>query len=111
MTGDFFINKTATRSICLLDLPTYLLSETRKYIDESSLTPKLFSQLTTEPPKPDDELYQGKKTNIQVHNYYFEKTPLSKVKNIVLENGFFTPQSFKKIFPLQKISNYLTDSL
>jgi translation initiation factor 2B subunit (eIF-2B alpha/beta/delta family) len=107
ITNEFFINKTGSRSIGLLKKPLYLISESRKVINEEVITPKLFKMLTSEKCKPSEELYNGKDERIKVYNLYFEQTPLDVVKGIITEKGMFKPwEVMNKTAAFQRLSGY-----
>jgi len=111
ITDNFFINKTGSYSITLLNKPVYIIAETRKIITEKNIDKRLFDILTTEKEKNPKELYTGNVKNIYPENYYFEKIPYKNVKGICLETGIFTPESiFKsKIFNNFKFSIFFNN--
>ncbi|NOX84994.1 MAG: hypothetical protein GXO86_03360 [Chlorobi bacterium] len=86
---DRFLNKAGSYSIALLfkdfRKPLYLLSEKRKKISATGLSPEQIEKLTVEKEKPATELIPDDTPGIRVHNLYFEFIPLSLVKYIFLD--------------------------
>jgi len=86
---DRFLNKAGSFSISLLfnyfQKPVYVLGERRKKISINNIGQQQLQKLTTETEKPESELFTGGNKRITVHNFYFEFTPLSLVKNVFLD--------------------------
>jgi translation initiation factor eIF-2B subunit delta len=84
----FFVNKTGTYPLCLmmkrLGKPVYVIAEERKKIDEKKTGTPEIEKLLNEYPKPAEELAGAVNGKIKVHNYYFEKIPLSLVDKLFI---------------------------
>ena len=98
ITNRFFINKTGSHSISLLKKPVYIISESRKIINEKLLNKQLFDLLTSEKEKNPKELYAGDLKNIEPKNYYFEKVPYTNIKSIIIENDIINPDNLNNRF-------------
>ncbi len=86
--NDFFVNKTGTYPLCLMmkefGKKVYVIAEERKKIDIRKTDGTLLNKLLAEHPKPENELAKINAGTIKVHNYYFEKIPLSSVNEVFL---------------------------
>ncbi len=91
ITPGFFINKTGSYSIVLLNKPVFLLAESRKLINTQKINNKLFHLLTEEKEKNPGELLPETNHKIRVLNYYFERVPLQFITGIFLETGLRKP--------------------
>jgi translation initiation factor 2B subunit (eIF-2B alpha/beta/delta family) len=80
-----FLNKAGTYPLSVFlhnhQKPVYVVGEPRKVFNVS---PGERPEFFTEKEKSAAELYRGK-SSMQVHNYYFDFTPLTLVKKLILE--------------------------
>ncbi len=84
-----FLNKTGTLPLTLLfrhfQKPVYVLAESRKKINTAAISEKRPGSFPDEQPKPAEEIMENPLPELHVHNYYFEKIPLSLIKQIFTE--------------------------
>jgi translation initiation factor 2B subunit (eIF-2B alpha/beta/delta family) len=82
---DKFLNKAGTYPLAILFhhhlKPVYVIAEPRKVFH---VKPEERPEFFTEKEKSTAELYQGK-SSLRVKNYYFDFTPLSLVRKLILE--------------------------
>lgn len=85
VTDHLFINKIGTYPLSLImkqeNKPVYVLSEIRKRMIGNNIS---WCEILTETPKPAKEIIENPDGFI-VHNYYFEATPLSLIKQVFTE--------------------------
>ncbi len=83
-----FLNKTGSLPIALTAIyfnkPIYVVSDSRKYISDTTKYPKLIRIFSDENIKPVEELWKHPPENINVLNFYFEFVP-----NTLVEKFFF----------------------
>ncbi len=93
----FFLNKIGTLPLALalghFHKPVYVLAESRKRIDNQDLSRERLRLFIEEPPKPAKELAENPVPELQLHNYYFEKIPLSLTKGVFMEEEKESPLS------------------
>ncbi|MCF8228582.1 MAG: hypothetical protein K9G58_06410 [Bacteroidales bacterium] len=89
---DHFVNKTGTHLYARLfhdsGKAAYVLSDSRKLINEKDLPPALFEVLKTEEEKDADELWKNAAPNVRLLNFYFEDIPNDLLNGFILESGF-----------------------
>jgi len=87
VTDDFFMNKVGTYPLSLMmrqeNKPVFVLSEIRKHRTGEELN---LMELLNEPPKPTEEI-SNDADGLTVHNYYFDATPLSLIKQVFTESN------------------------
>ncbi len=87
VTDDFFMNKVGTYPISLMmkqeNKPVFVLSENRKHRTGEELE---LMELLKETPKPTIEITNDP-NGFTVHNYYFDATPLSLIKQVFTESN------------------------
>lgn len=90
-----FINKAGSLLIALafhqFKKPTYVLSDTRRRLNEDICPPELLKKLTTEPQKPTDELWQFPPKEVTPINYFYDATPSELITNYITEKGAISP--------------------
>lgn len=88
---DGFINKSGSLPLCVtaryFNIPVYLTAETTKILSESERIVRIYAEDT-------HEIYNGKKDNINVENFYYERIPLELVHKIICEDGVFETSEF-----------------
>lgn len=86
VTDDFFINKVGTYPLSLMmkqeNKPAFVLSEIRKHRTGEEVD---LVELLKENPKPAKEITDDSE-GLTVHNYYFDATPLSLIKQVFTES-------------------------
>lgn len=86
VTDDFFMNKVGTYPLSLMmkqeNKPVFVLSEIRKHRTGEELD---LMELLNESPKPTEEIANDA-DGLTVHNYYFDATPLSLIKQVFSES-------------------------
>ncbi|MBE0649219.1 MAG: hypothetical protein IH595_00110 [Bacteroidales bacterium] len=86
VTDSFFINKVGTYPLSLMmkqeNKPVFVLAEIRKRRNDEEINPR---ELLVETPKDTNEIVENP-DGLSVHNYYFEATPLSLIKQVFTES-------------------------
>jgi len=86
VTDQFFINKVGTYPLALMmkqvNKPVFVLSEIRKQRTGEEVNQ---SELVAETPKSFKDIIENP-DGLTVHNYYFEATPLSLIKQVFTES-------------------------
>jgi translation initiation factor 2B subunit (eIF-2B alpha/beta/delta family) len=86
VTDTFFINKVGTYPLALMmkqeNKPVFVLAEIRKRRSSEEVNPK---ELLLEMPKSPKEIIENPE-GLTVHNFYFEATPLSLIKQVFTES-------------------------
>lgn len=87
VTDDFFMNKVGTYPLSLMmkqeNKPVFVLSENRKHRTGEELE---LMELLNETPKPAKEITDDP-DGLTIHNYYFDATPLSLIKQVFTESN------------------------
>ena len=87
-----FVNKTGTLPLAItakyFSIPLYIASETDKILKEINRSVRFH-------PENPNEIYNNKKTKLEVINYHFESIPYELVSKIICEDGVFETNEFK----------------
>lgn len=94
-----FINKAGSLLIALacnqFNKPTYVLTDTRRRLNEDNCPAELLEKLTTEPQKPTEELWQFPPKEVTPINYFYDATPSELVTNYITEQGAISPVAMR----------------
>ena len=86
-----FVNKIGTLPLAITakyyNIPLYLASETDKILKEIDRSVRFYLQ------NP-EEVYDNKKSKIEIINYHFESIPYEFVSKIICEDGAFETNEF-----------------
>lgn len=86
-----FVNKAGSLPLLLtarhFNIPVYLTADTWKILPEIEKAIKFVDQDLS-------EIYAEPHTEMQIHNYYFERIPLDLVTKVICENGVFEVNEF-----------------
>jgi len=95
ITENYFVNKAGTFQLSLLfnhyNKPVYVVADSRKMIPVNQLPEGLKHLLLEEKEKPPVELWKNPPENVHPVNFYFEKTPLSLISGLAMEDGIIKP--------------------
>jgi len=88
---DGFVNKAGSLPLLLtahhFNIPVYLAVDTWKILPEMEKAVKFIDRDAT-------EIYPAPKTQLEVHNFYFERVPLNLVTKVICEDGVFDVNEF-----------------
>ncbi|MCB2221117.1 MAG: hypothetical protein KQI35_12035 [Bacteroidetes bacterium] len=108
ITEKMFINKTGTFEIAALfnhqNKPVYVIGDSRKLIDTSTLPDPIAKHLLDESPKSPEEIWSEAPRDIKIKNYWFEATPHELVSGLSTESEWISPVKTIKKFSQDKIS-------
>lgn len=86
-----FVNKAGSLPLLLtarhFNIPVYLAVDTWKILPEMEKAVKFIDRDIA-------EIYADPQTEMQIHNYYFERVPLDLVTKVVCEDGVFEVNEF-----------------
>ncbi len=99
---DYFVNKAGSYNISLAGknsgIPIYVLADSRKFW--SSLPRERQETEYAEEKKSAEELWENAPEDIEVENYYFEKTPSAWVDGFITENEVLKPSKIENMKPI-----------
>jgi translation initiation factor 2B subunit (eIF-2B alpha/beta/delta family) len=106
-----FVNKAGTFLYSLacdyFDKPVYILSDSRKIINEDYLPLKLRKLYTEFTDNDPDEIWKSPPEKIEILNRYFEKIPLKLINKIYSEKEILLPEDLLNKNIMNVISSHL----